>query len=30
LEYYVNKKFVQDWMFKVWKYCSLREKDIHF
>jgi ribulose bisphosphate carboxylase small subunit len=23
---YVNKKFVEHWMSKVWKYCSLKEK----
>jgi len=22
----VNKKFERNWMSKVWKYCSLREK----
>jgi hypothetical protein len=24
---YVNNKFVWHWMFKVWKYCSLRKKE---
>jgi hypothetical protein len=24
---YVNKKFIRHWMSKVWKYCSLREKN---